>query len=122
MSAYSEYGGLVDFDATRITTDEPVDASTVRDGLVNNAAHLVQSSTQQRVNWVTVDGVTQQWDTGGPLLPGQNFAAFIPFTYMLPIAAFGPFPITIGPDNKTAKLWVADQDGAPTLIAEADFA
>jgi hypothetical protein len=25
------------------------------------------------------------------------------------------------PDNKTARLWVADQDGAPTLIAEAEF-
>jgi hypothetical protein len=25
------------------------------------------------------------------------------------------------PDNKTAKLWVVDQDGAPTLIAEAEF-
>lgn len=26
-----------------------------------------------------------------------------------------------GADDKTAKLWVADQDGAPTLIAEAEF-
>ncbi|MBI3916592.1 MAG: hypothetical protein HY322_06245 [Betaproteobacteria bacterium] len=25
------------------------------------------------------------------------------------------------PDNKTARLWVADQDGAPTLIADAEF-
>jgi hydroxyacyl-ACP dehydratase HTD2-like protein with hotdog domain len=25
------------------------------------------------------------------------------------------------PDNKTAKLWVVDQDGAPTLIAEAEI-
>ena len=25
------------------------------------------------------------------------------------------------PDNKTAKMWVVDQDGAPTLIADAEF-
>lgn len=106
MSSYSEYGGLVDFDTTRITTDEPVDASTVRDGVVNNAAHLVQSSTQQRVNWVTLDGITGQFTPGGPLAPGQDFGTFIPFTSMLPIACFGPFPITLGKDNRTSKLVV----------------
>ena len=41
-----------------------------------------------------------------------------------PLFVNRPFTICGEPsaDNKTAKLWVADQDGAPTLIAEADFA
>lgn len=106
MSSLSEYGGLVDFDVTRITTDEPLDAATVRDGVVNNAAHLVQSSTQQRVNWVSLYGTTAQGTPGGPLTPGQDFSAFVPFTQMIPMACFGPFPITMGADGIPAKLVV----------------
>jgi len=40
-----------------------------------------------------------------------------------PLFVNRPFTVCGEPsaDNKTAKLWVADQDGAPTLLAEAEF-
>jgi 3-methylfumaryl-CoA hydratase len=40
-----------------------------------------------------------------------------------PLFVNRPFTVCGEPsaDNRTAKLWVADQDGAPTLIAEAEF-
>ena len=41
-----------------------------------------------------------------------------------PLFVNRPFTLCGEPagDNRTAKLWVADQDGAPTLIADAEFA
>ena len=41
-----------------------------------------------------------------------------------PLFVNQPFTLCGEPaaDNRTAKLWVADQDGMPTLIAEAEFA
>ena len=40
-----------------------------------------------------------------------------------PLFVNRPFTVCGEPsaDNRTAKLWVADQDGAPTLVADADF-
>ena len=41
-----------------------------------------------------------------------------------PLFVNRPFTVCGEPsiDNRTAKLWVADQDGAPTLVADAEFA
>ena len=103
MTSLSEYAGLVDFDPTRIATDEPVDSSTVRDGVINNANHLVQSSAQQRVNWSALSGVVPM-NAGGALIPSLNFGAYWPRTLMLPVASFGPFPMTLTPENRTAKM------------------
>lgn len=54
--------------------------------------------------------------------------ASTPLTYISsrnvrPLFVNRPFAVCgePSPDNKTAKLWVVDQDGAPTLIAEAEF-
>jgi 3-methylfumaryl-CoA hydratase len=49
--------------------------------------------------------------------------AYISSRNVRPLFVNRPFTVCgePSPDNKTAKLWVADQDGAPTLIAEAEF-
>ncbi len=49
--------------------------------------------------------------------------AYVSSRNVRPLFVNRPFTVCGEPsaDNKTAKLWVADQDGAPTLVAEAEF-
>ena len=49
--------------------------------------------------------------------------AFMSSRNVRPLFVNRPFVICgePAPDNRTAKLWVEDQDGAPTLIADAEF-
>lgn len=49
--------------------------------------------------------------------------AYLSSRNVRPLFVNRPFAVCGEPsaDNKTAKLWVMDQDGAPTLIAEAEF-
>jgi 3-methylfumaryl-CoA hydratase len=49
--------------------------------------------------------------------------AYVSSRNVRPLFVNRPFTICGEPsaDNKTANLWVADQDGAPTLVAEAEF-
>ncbi len=49
--------------------------------------------------------------------------AYVSSRNVRPLFVNRPFTVCGVPsaDNKTANLWVADQDGAPTLVAEAEF-
>jgi 3-methylfumaryl-CoA hydratase len=49
--------------------------------------------------------------------------AYVSSRNVRPLFVNRPFTICGEPsaDNKTANLWVADQDGAPTLVADAEF-
>jgi 3-methylfumaryl-CoA hydratase len=49
--------------------------------------------------------------------------AYVSSRNVRPLFVNRPFTVCGEPsaDNQTAKLWVADQDGAPTLIADAEF-
>ena len=123
MTSYSEYNGLVDYDAAVVASQQPVDVATTRDNLINNGAHLVQSSTQQRANWVSVVGRSDNAAGGGtyPSLP-LFFAAGPAYGGAVPALCIGPFPATIGPDGLPAKMVLrigaSVANGTGTVIAQ----
>jgi hypothetical protein len=120
MSSFSEYNGLVDFAPATVASQEPVDVMTTRDNLINNAAHLVQSSTQQRSNWISVAGRSNNTAGGGTFAPPLIWVSSS-YADALPVVAIGPFPITIGPDGLPAKLVLrvaaAVANGSGTVLA-----
>ncbi len=120
MSSFSEYTGLVDFDPAIVSSQEPADVMTTRDNLINNGAHLVQSSTQQRANWVTVAGRADNTAGGGTFAPPLIWTSSS-YADALPVVSIGPFPITVGPDGLPAKLVLrvaaAVANGSGTILA-----
>ena len=103
MTSFSEYAGLVSFDPATIATQQPVDVATARDNVVNNAAHLVQSSTQQRASWISVNGRSDN-TAGGGTYGVSYLTALVGFDALAPMVCHGPFPLTIGPNGDAAKL------------------
>ena len=123
MTSYSEYNGLVDFSAPIVASQQPVDVATTRDNLINNGAHLSQSSTQQRANWSSVVGRADNAAGGGtyPSLP-LFFAGALEYGGAIPAVCAGPFPATVGPDGLPAKLVLrigaSVANGSGTVVAQ----
>ena len=122
MTSYSEYNGLVSFSAPVVASQQPVDVMTARDNLINNGAHLVQSSTQQRANWSSVVGRADNAAGGGtyPALP--ILGATTGYGVALPAVCIGPFPATVGPDGLPSKMVLrigaSQANGTGTVLAQ----
>lgn len=78
-------------DTDVLLTQKPVDAIIVRDSIVGNSSHLVDESTQVRVNFAAKDGsyLGTQSETGRVLL-----------------CTYGPFPIRCMPDGNSCQMRV----------------
>jgi len=89
LVSHSEYEGYIRGITTILDATESVDTGAVRDGIVNNAAHLADEMTQVRASWVMPNG-------GTPRTPGVAIAYIADYYY---VCTIGPFLVTCYTDT-----------------------